>query len=320
MRAYWYRALRRAFSDTLSFLGFPNRARLVVSLVLFGVALVVTWILSGTQQMNEELRSGLAVVAAVGVLFVPTFLWNLLAAPVRMEREAHAEADRIAKDQLQRISAVESSLATVRGEFAEYRNKVEAATPALALGDPIPVRDQILERTHLVDDPSWSSAVSRPPQRRVPRENVGIFLWRIPVQNSGANADGVSVEIVKVTPDLPSGLANPTLHLAGDNPQDHLGYSVSRSFSLPHNATRQIDVIAMQTSQPHKCFIWSVASPDAVEEVSLNGSYKFTIRAFAGNAPSEPRDYQVDVDAANGNLTMTPLPTRHQEDSPTQSA
>lgn len=193
---------------------------------------------------------------------------------------------------------------------SQLRSELElmkAAQPIIALGDPVDFPNETLERTHMVNDPSWSSSVSNPPQTRVPLPNVPVLLFRIPVHNSGASAPSVCVKLIETSPPMQGGLPTPTLHLAGDNPQDHVSYSRSGGFHLPRDATEHIDVIAMEKTAPHKCFIWSIASPDAVQEMSLNGVYTFTIQAFAGNSPSEPRQYGVEADTARGTLIMRSL-------------
>ncbi len=88
MVAYWYRAIQRALRDTLSFLGFPRGSRLFVTLILFVFAIVILGVWGAWGQVSEELRWGIAILIAAGVVFLPTFLLNLLAAPSRMEREA----------------------------------------------------------------------------------------------------------------------------------------------------------------------------------------------------------------------------------------
>ena len=94
MVGYWYRAIQRAWRDTLSFLGFPRSTRLVVTAILFFIAIGILGLWGAWEQVSEELRWIIAIVLAAVVLFVPTFLFNLLAAPPRMEREATEKATK----------------------------------------------------------------------------------------------------------------------------------------------------------------------------------------------------------------------------------
>ncbi len=94
MVAYWYRAIQRAWRDTLSCLGFPRSARLAVIAISFIIAIILLQPLGGGEQVSEELRWGIAIALAASILFVPTFLFNLLSAPPRMEREVTEKATR----------------------------------------------------------------------------------------------------------------------------------------------------------------------------------------------------------------------------------
>jgi len=95
------------------------------------------------------------------------------------------------------------------------------------------------------------------------------------------------------------------LHLAGDNPDD--GKSYKSDFPLPSQGKERIDVISMSKDEYHRCFLWSIAAPDAVLEMTLRGSYVFTLRAFCEAEPSPPTRYRIDVDVDNGQLNMTKL-------------
>jgi hypothetical protein len=93
MRSYWRRAARQALSDTLDFLGLTVRSRLQFTGAAFSyiLALLLFLWIAGQGQMVAELQWGVALVGALLLIFIPVFLANLIAAPVRLEREASKE-------------------------------------------------------------------------------------------------------------------------------------------------------------------------------------------------------------------------------------
>ena len=190
--------------------------------------------------------------------------------------------------------------------FHEQRMRsahLEAGLPDLELGKPIPEPNEKLARTHMVPVPSASSTAS-PPEQRVPLEDVDIFLHRIPVVNRGAYAPVVSVKLTGADPPILRGLAPAILHLAGNNPEDHVSFA--ESFLLHKDDRHNIDVISFSKSTPPRYFLHKIASADAAEEVQLAAdSYIFKIEAFAGNV-SKVQHYRVDKDSS-GRLTMTRL-------------
>jgi hypothetical protein len=133
-------------------------------------------------------------------------------------------------------------------------------------------------------------------------------LYRVPVTSVGRDAANVRVQLAKSTPPLAHGLPNPVLHLAGDNPPDRAAFVESKGFSLSRGVARTIDVIAVTKASPDRCFIFSIASPAAMEEHDdLNGRYVFQLAASGGSM----RDYVVEVDLDHGKLSMiTSIPTK----------
>ncbi len=133
-------------------------------------------------------------------------------------------------------------------------------------------------------------------------ENVTYRLFRVPITCKGSDTKGVFVQLLE--PRLRKGLPNPTLHLAGDNPPDHKSFGDSHGFRLSDGIPRHIDVIAITKSPPYTCFIFSIASDDAMEEHGeLEGEYIFRLSAFGGGT----QDYAVQVDLGLGTLSMVPV-------------
>jgi len=200
------------------------------------------------------------------------------------------------------------------GAYIQWKNaddalqRTQTARPIIELGAPVSYPDETLQRTYMTS-PSWPLGTSRPPQYRVPGGIEAVHVYRIPIRNSGANAPSVFVKLISVDPPLLGGFPNPVLHLAGDSPEDHVSYERSRGFPLPTGDTEYIDVIAMKKTEPYTCYVWSIASEDAVEEVQLNGTHIFEIGAFAGSSPAPPRKYLVDADRTNGRLSMDSVPS-----------
>ena len=110
MLAYWARATKRAWKDTISMLGFPHSSRLIVTTTMFALAIILLALWGQLQQLFEELRWGIVIALAVGIVFLPLFILNLLAAPTRMEREALERAQ-------QRESHLQEEILVLRGQL-----------------------------------------------------------------------------------------------------------------------------------------------------------------------------------------------------------
>jgi len=191
------------------------------------------------------------------------------------------------------------------------RRLEQTPEPTIVLGEPVEYPNEYADRTHLVPDPQYArNGTIRPPLIRTQKERVTYRLYRVPVISEGHDATNVYVQLAKATPLLQKGLANPILHLAGENPGDHVSFSESKGFSLLNGVPREIDVIAITKSPPYRCFIFSIASDDAMEEHDeLDGPYIFRLAAFGGGT----RDYKVEVDLRQGTLSMVPVVTAKPE-------
>ena len=207
-------------------------------------------------------------------------------------------------------------LTVAEGAYAEWKTADERpkhatiARPVIELGDPEPWPDETLDRTK--KEPVYrnpSASVPEIDHYRETTSSVPVRLYRIPVRNSGAFAPRVYVQLTRVSPTLPKGYPDPILHLMGDNDEDgRMTNKLSQGFELPTDASRKIDVIAMDKNDPHMCYIYSIHSPDMAEEIGpVVGVHTMTIRAFAGDAPSSPRDYLVDINSDEGTLLMSAL-------------
>ena len=175
--------------------------------------------------------------------------------------------------------------------------------PDIELGEPIREPNERLTRTHMVAGP-YELSTAPSPEHRVAYERLDTILHRIPVGNKGAYGPDVSVKFIGADPPIPRGLAPAILHLAGDNPDDHVSFA--QSFPLHKDDLHNIDVISFSKSTPPRYFLHKIASADAAEEVQLAAdSYIFKIEAFAGNV-SKLQNYRVDKDSS-GRLTMTRL-------------
>jgi len=189
--------------------------------------------------------------------------------------------------------------------MAPDQQKARLLTPecTIVLGDPVEYPDEYIDRTHLVPDPQYASSGTMRPPLIPTQERVTYRLWRVPVTSEERDATSIYVQLAESVPPLQTGLPNPMLHLAGDKPPDFIQ---SRGFSLLRGVPRDIDVIAITKSPPYRCFIFSVASEDAMEEHDeLDGQYVFRLAAFGGTT----RDYGVEVDLRRGTLSMVPVGT-----------
>jgi len=195
-----------------------------------------------------------------------------------------------------------------RAELAQLRD----AQPRFVLGEPKEVENQILGRTHLVPDPSvHPGGVANPPQIRVPFHNVNVNVWRIPLSNEGGVAENTHVELTSIDRGIAQGRWPGTLHLAGENPDDHSPerYVRSRAFLLSRGGTAEIDLVAMERVPPYRCFIFAVESGDALCEVTLGDAHTFRLTAFGGGV-SESQNYWVRIIAGDpARLTVERRPS-----------
>ena len=78
---------KKAWEDTIPAIGYRNRGNAIRSIILAVIALFIVRYLGGQSQMSEELWWIVASAIAVGVVFVGTFLFNLIRAPVYLKWE-----------------------------------------------------------------------------------------------------------------------------------------------------------------------------------------------------------------------------------------
>jgi len=204
-------------------------------------------------------------------------------------------------------------LTVAEGAYAEWKTANERpkhatiARPAIELGDPEPWPNETLDRTgRETVYRNLSASVPEFDHYQETTFSVPVHLYRVPVRNSGAPADSVYVKLTNVSPPLPRGYTGPILHLKGDNDENgRMTSKLSRGFPLPTGGSEEIDVISMETGRTDACYIYSIHSRDMAEEVgALSGRYILTLQAFAGDSPSPPADYEVDVDSRLGKLSM----------------
>jgi hypothetical protein len=182
---------------------------------------------------------------------------------------------------------------------SQQQARLQSPESTIVLGEPVEYPNEYADRTHLVPDPQYASSGTMRPPLIPTQERVTYRLYRVPITSEGCDATNIYVQMAESAPPLQRGLANPILHLAGDR-----SFIESRGFSLLRGIPREIDVIAVTKSGPYRCFIFSIASDDAMEEHDeLDGQYIFRLAAFGGAT----RDYRVEVDLRQGTLSMTPV-------------
>lgn len=89
---YWHKAVLRANRDTLLFLGFGSPRRFTISVIILALVVLIIQSTGGPQQLNDEIGWLVTLLWVMAVFYLPTFLWNLLYAPSRMERDANQMA------------------------------------------------------------------------------------------------------------------------------------------------------------------------------------------------------------------------------------
>lgn len=121
MMDYWWRAFRKAFTNSISFFGIGSLRRLMVSAVSFTVAVIVLkWLTGETQwfggsgQVSQELHWMIATLIAGAFFFVPTFLFHFLCAPYQMEKTNKSQADN-------KLTSVGTALIRAQEELASLK-------------------------------------------------------------------------------------------------------------------------------------------------------------------------------------------------------
>lgn len=274
---------------------------------LFGIVLTVVGIVSTLLLLfNQPLARRITAFDGISPWFAvaPVLIFTGLA--VLREIHIQYQADLQHLVNARRLDAVAfeeeraqaaTELASARADVTDARDevaRVRDAEPKLVLGEPREVNNQTLERTELTNErPGRLTS----PQVRVVTERLNLTVWRIPITNEGGAATNTHVKLTSIDPSIPQGRWPGTLHLAGDNPDDHAptAYTRSRAFPLPKNAMEEIDLVAMQKQPPHRCFIFAVESSDAAVEVTLGSGQTFRVTAFSSNGEPTERDYWVRI-------------------------
>jgi len=106
MFKYWEAIVRQAASEAILLVGFDKaRKDILRSIGIFALALFLVWYIGGSGQMTEELRWGIATAIAIGVVYLPLFLYRLASIPkIREKGNAtelgeHKETLRVLKEE-----------------------------------------------------------------------------------------------------------------------------------------------------------------------------------------------------------------------------
>ncbi len=91
--SYYVRVTRRAFADSLSLVGWNLKALMYPALYSLCVILVY-WDTAGRVAAQQEVSLTILGLKAAGLAFGVVLLPNLVMAPIRMERELKAEAEK----------------------------------------------------------------------------------------------------------------------------------------------------------------------------------------------------------------------------------
>lgn len=85
---FWKLVLGRAFYETSKILGLTSLRRLPISILSYiGAVLILRFIPGGVEQMGEEIRWVIAVIAAAGIMFIPIFIFKLATIPSNIYKE-----------------------------------------------------------------------------------------------------------------------------------------------------------------------------------------------------------------------------------------
>ena len=89
--SYYVRVTRRAFADSLFFVSWKVKTGVYSGLTL-GFAILAFWIIAGPEATQQRLTVVIAGLIGAGCAFSLVFVFNLVMAPIRMERELKAKA------------------------------------------------------------------------------------------------------------------------------------------------------------------------------------------------------------------------------------
>lgn len=97
----------RAAKDTISFWGGWRRAFIALLLIIIGFALHYLYAPKVDPVKDEALLFVLYTLAPVGLFTMVLLIWNVICAPYRIEKEAHATTKRDVEDAQSRIRELE---------------------------------------------------------------------------------------------------------------------------------------------------------------------------------------------------------------------
>jgi len=91
--SYYMRVARRAFWDSLFFVNLKVETG-VYSVLTLGFGVLVYWYIAGQEAVEQRLTVVISGLIGVGFAFGLVFIFNLVMAPIRMEKELEAEAEK----------------------------------------------------------------------------------------------------------------------------------------------------------------------------------------------------------------------------------
>lgn len=91
--SYYMRVARRAFWDSLFFVNLKVETG-VYSVLTLGFGVLVYWYIAGQEAVEQRLTVVISGLIGVGFAFGLVFIFNLVMAPIRMDRELKAKAEK----------------------------------------------------------------------------------------------------------------------------------------------------------------------------------------------------------------------------------
>ena len=121
MAGYWLRVLHRAWTDTRRFFGWNKRT--IVMPILFGVGSLFHLWWFGVSAMMDEIDLFISYsLAPVGAFTILLFLWNMIAAPPRMEYEASQKAETTERELRSSQSILQAQVKKKQGNETLAKN------------------------------------------------------------------------------------------------------------------------------------------------------------------------------------------------------
>ncbi len=133
---YWGRVLIRAAKDTKSFFGWKKR-NLAYPLTL-PIGFLIYWVLRGEDAVRDELWLIISFLVGPIAFTLFLFLWNLVAAPPRMERDAAKTAESAIEEVRQELGFAIQQREQLRKQVIERKainNQRMAVDGLIAVGN-----------------------------------------------------------------------------------------------------------------------------------------------------------------------------------------